>query len=282
MALPTASASWQLSSPALGAAAVALLLFGRAFLRLRRRGRSDSASWWRLPVFAAAALAALLALVSPLDGAAEKLVSAHMLQHVLIGDLAPALGLAALRGPLLFLALPRGLLRVLARAGPLREGLRVLARPGPAFCAWAAAVGGWHVPALYEAALAFPLLHQLQHLTFFLGGVLVWWQLVDPARREALAPLARLGYAVLLLAVGGALVNVLVFTGPLYPSYAALSTRPFALSAAGDQQLAGLVMLGEQWLTVGTLVAVLLARRPRALLALGGGEASGRRHPFAL
>ncbi len=276
------ASGWQLSPPAVLAAVALSVLYGRAYLRLRRRGRAGYAPWWRAAAFTAAILAALVALASPLDAVADELASAHMLQHVLLGDLAPALGLVALRGPLLVLALPRPLLRAVARLGPVREGLRILGRPLPAFSVWAAAVAGWHVPTLYEAALSHPLLHAIQHATFLLGGTLIWWQLVDPARRETLSPLARLGYAVLLLAVGGALVNVLVFSGPLYPSYASLSSRPLGLSAGADQQLAGLVMLVEQWLTVGVLVAFLLARRPRALLSLEAPEPPAGRHPFAL
>jgi len=283
-ALLTASARWQPSPLLLAGAVIGLLLFWRAFLRLRRRGRIEHARCWRAAAFSAAVSLGTLALVSPLDALAEEeLVSAHMLQHVLIADLVPALALAALRGPLLYLAPPRRLLRAVARIAPLREGLGALARPVPALCVWAAAIGGWHVPGAYEAAVASPLLHDLEHLSFFLAGLLVWAQLVDPARRQALSPLARVGYAVLLLALGGALVNVLVFSAPLYPSYAALAERPLGLSAAGDQQLAGLVMLAEQTLTVGVFIAVMLAGRPRALLALGSAEArAAERHPFAL
>lgn len=279
-----ASAGWQPSPLVLAGAVFALALYWRAFLRLRRRGRVELAPWWKAAAFTAAVSLGALALVSPLDGLAEeKLVSAHMLQHVLIADLVPALSLVALRGPLLYLAAPRPVLRALARAAPLRQGLRVLARPGPAFCVWAAAIGAWHVPAAYEAAVANPLLHDLEHLSFLLAGLLVWAQLADPARKEALSSLARVGYAIALLALGGALVNVLVFSGPLYPSYAALDARPLGLSASGDQELAGLVMLVEQTVTVGVFIALMIATRPRALLSLGPAEprAAGR-HPFLL
>ncbi len=284
MPLPVASSGWQLPPLALALAAAALVLFGRAFLRLRRRGRPDRAPWWKAVALAAAVGAGLLALASPLDALAErKLVSAHMLQHVVIADLVPALALVALRGPLLALTLPRALARALARVAPLREGMATLARPGPAFAAWGGAIGAWHLPVAYEAALSHALLHQLQHVTLLLGGLLVWWQLIDPARRGALSPLARLGYAVALLAAGGALVNVLVFSGPLYPSYAELPSRPLGLTAARDQELAGLVMLVEQWLTVGTYVAVTVSAWPRGVLFPGSGEAKTvDRHPFAL
>ena len=74
------------------AAVVAALLFAQAVVRLRRRGRADLAGWDRVALFAAGLAATVFALVGPLDRIAdEKLLSAHMAQHVLIGDLGPAL-----------------------------------------------------------------------------------------------------------------------------------------------------------------------------------------------
>ena len=278
-------AGWEPAPLVLGAAGLALVLFWRGFLRLRGRGRADHAPWWRAAVFTAAVSLGVLAVVSPLDSIGEQdLVSAHMLQHVVIADLVPALLLVALQGPLLGFATPRPVLRGVARRGPLRSALGLLLLPPVAFACWAAAIGVWHVPGPYEAAVANPWWHDVEHMTFLLGGLLVWAQLVDPARRGSMGPTARVAYAVCLLAAGGALVNVLVFSGPLFPSYARLSDRPLGLSAAGDQQAAGLVMLAEQTLTIGVFVAVMLRRRGRAILFGTAEEAPARaeQHPLAL
>src|SRR5690349_12394326 len=92
-------------------AAVAALLFLQAVVRLRRRGRADLAGWDRIALFAAGLAVTVFALVGPLDRLAdEKLLSAHMGQHVLIGDLGPALMVTALRGPLLVFFLPASIL----------------------------------------------------------------------------------------------------------------------------------------------------------------------------
>src|SRR5436309_2119695 len=112
------------------AAVVAALLFAQAVVRLRRRGRADLAGWDRVALFAAGLGVTLFALIGPLDDLAdEKLLSAHMGQHVLIGDLGPALMVTALRGPLLVFFLPASILAPLARNARVRSALSTLLRP---------------------------------------------------------------------------------------------------------------------------------------------------------
>src|SRR3970282_734915 len=126
-----AHAGWSLDPVVLAAAGVAVVGFARGFRRLRRRGRADLAGWGRAVVFGLAVALGLLALLSPLDAVAEdELLSAHMLQHVVIGDLVPLLLVLALRGPLLFFVVPPRLGRVVAGIGPV-----------PAFAFWLAALG---------------------------------------------------------------------------------------------------------------------------------------------
>jgi len=118
-------------------AAIAALLFLQAVVRLRRRGRADLAGWDRVALFAAGLGVTLFALVGPLDRIAdEKLLSAHMAQHVLIGDLGPALMVTALRGPLLVFFLPAPILAPLARNARVRSVLGTLLRPRVAFGIW--------------------------------------------------------------------------------------------------------------------------------------------------
>ena len=95
-----------------------------------RRRRPDHAPWTRAVLVGAALALLALPLDSPLDGLGdEELLSAHMLQHVLIGDAAPALLVVAVRGPLLFFLLPPFLLRPLASFRPLRAVLSALMIP---------------------------------------------------------------------------------------------------------------------------------------------------------
>jgi putative membrane protein len=262
--LPSA---WRLDPLLLALATVGILLFAQAFWRLRSRGRDDLAGWDRLGLFALAVSVLLLALASPLDAAGDEyLLSAHMLQHVLVADLVPALLIVAVRGPLVFFLLPQPALRVVARPRWLRTALGSLVRPGVALALWALVIAAWHVPTVYDYTLTHRAVHDLEHASFLLVGLLVWNLLVDPARHGVLSVPARLGVALVLFAAGQILANVLIFsTSPLYPVYAAQDERLFGLSPLTDQKLAGVVMMGEQLLTLGTCAALLLLgeRRPR-------------------
>lgn len=256
--LPTA---WDLSTPVLAGAFVASLLFGHAFVRLRRRGRTDLAGWDRPVLFAAGILCATLPLISPLDTAGDRfLISAHMLEHVLIGDAAPALLLLAVRGPLVFFLLPDYALRRLAKIDGLRSSLGFLLQPAVSLALWAVVIGAWHIPRAYDYALRHPFVHDLEHLSLMIVGLLVWSQLIDPARRGALSVPGRLVFAGVLFGLGQLLSGVLLLSPALYAAYVAQPDRLFGLSALKDQQLAGLVMMGEQMLTLG-ICSIFLVRQ---------------------
>jgi putative membrane protein len=240
-------------------AAVAALFFLQGIVRLRRRGRADLAGWDRIVLFAAGLGLSVFALVGPLDRIADdKLLSAHMGQHVLIGDLGPALMVAALRGPLLVFLLPASVLAPLARNARIRTALRTLLRPRVAFSLWAANLAIWHVPYIYDAALAHPGLHDFEHVCWAICGILVWTLLVDPGSHRRLSVGGRVALAAALFAAGQILTDVLVFSfARLYPAY----HGAYGVSAVTDQQLSGIVMMVEQLVTLGTCVALLL--RPR-------------------
>jgi putative membrane protein len=235
---------------------VGALLFAQAVVRLRRRGRPDLAGWNRVALFAAALALVWVALLSPLDGVAEeKLLTGHMAQHVLIGDLVPALTMLALRGPLVLFLLPAAILAPLARS-PLRRTLSALLKPKTAFAIWAANLAIWHIPALYDSALAHDSVHYLEHACWVVAGFLVWTLLLD----ERLTTGRRIALAAAMFATGQVLTDVLVFSfHSFYPAY----QGAYGISAVTDQQLAGVTMMVEQVLTLGTLVAVLLAPRLR-------------------
>jgi cytochrome c oxidase assembly factor CtaG len=244
--------------PVIAAVVVALLLL-QAVVRLRRRGRPDRAGWNRVALFALGLGVALFALVGPLDRIADdKLLSAHMGQHVLIGDLGPALMVTALRGPLLVFFLPAPILAPLARNAIVRGVLGTLLRPHVAFSLWSANLAIWHVPYLYDAALRHDALHDFEHVCWAVCGILVWTLLVDPGSHHRLSVGGRVALAAALFAAGQILTDVLVFTfTPLYPFY----RGAYGISAVTDQQLSGIVMMAEQLLTLGACVALLL--RPR-------------------
>lgn len=243
------------------AAAVVALLFAQAVVRLRRRGRPDLAGWDRIALFAAGLALTTFALVGPLDRLADdSLLAAHMGQHVVIGDLGPALLITALRGPLLVFLLPAPILAPLARNARVRAVLSTLLRPRVAFSLWAANLATWHVPYLYDQALAHQRLHDFEHVCWTVCGILVWTLLIDPGSHRRLSVGGRVALAVALFAAGQILADVLVFSFTrLYPWY----HGAYGISAVTDQQLAGIVMMVEQLATLGTCVALLLRPRRR-------------------
>jgi cytochrome c oxidase assembly factor CtaG len=262
IALAHTAGQWQAPPLPLATAAVASALFAQAFVRLRRRGRKDHAPWSRVVLFAAGIAAATLALVSPLDAIGEdELLSVHMTQHLLLGDVAPALLLVALRGPLLVFFVPAAVLAPVARSSAVRKTLALVTIPVVAFALWAANLAIWHVPTLYDAALSHQRVHDFEHACWLATGFLVWTLLVDPLAHRRLTTGGRLALAASMFAAGQVLMDVLVFSfTPLYPSY----HGAYGLSALTDQRLAGVAMMAEQLVVLGTLALFLLSPRLRA------------------
>ena len=262
--------AWSFDPLVLAGAVVAVAFFAQGWRRLRRR-RPELAPWSRWPLFLAGMAVVVLGIVSPLDAIAEEyLQSAHMLQHVLIADLGVALALVAVRGPLSMFFLPQDLLAPLARRQWLRRSLSFLLRPRVAVPLWLGVLVAWHIPFLYDAALRHPLLHRVEHLSFVVVGALVWTLLIDPAGHGRLTLGQRIGLAVVMLWMGQLLAYVFVFSfHPYYDVYAEQPERLFGLSPLADQKLAGLVMMGEQLMTLGVALVVLVvaARRTRAVPA---------------
>jgi putative membrane protein len=257
---------------------VALALFARGLVVLRRRGRRDHANWTHAGPFLLGLVVLGLALMSPLDEAGDQyLLSAHMLQHVLLGDLAPALLVLGARGPLSLFLLPTPVLRGLAGITWVRRALAFLLRPRVSFAAWALTLGVWHVPRFYDAALTRPWLHELEHASFFVAGLLVWSQLIDPARRRELEVRGRVLYAGALIAAAHLFIHpVLLSDKAFYPAYASQPDRLFGLSPLADQHWAALVMTVEQLSTLGVFLLFLL--RPGVARVFVGRPASASRH----
>jgi cytochrome c oxidase assembly factor CtaG len=212
------------------------------------------ATWLHALAFAGAVLALLGALVTPVEGLGEDyLFSAHMVQHVLLGDIAPLL---------LLLSLSRVMLRpVTRRLMRVERALGPLASPPAAIVVWLGTMYLWHIPALYDAATENAFLHLLEHASFFAAGLALWWPLVQPIpMRHALTGLQPLGY---IAAAKGGLAALGLFLAwsstAHYPHYED-APRIWGLSAVEDQNVAGVIMMVEQSLTL-VLVMVWLFMR---------------------
>jgi putative membrane protein len=256
--LPLA-ARWSVDPRVLTAMALSATLFVIGWRRLRSRGRPDLAGYGRMALFAAGMAVVVLAIFSPLDPMGEEyLLSAHMLQHVLLGDVGPLLLVMAMSGTLALFAVPRPVLRTVGRNRPARAVLRVLGKPSTAVVVWVAVTAGWHIPVFYEYALANRWAHDLEHATMFGAGVLIWIAIIGAVPRTRMSRARRAVLAVSILGIGMVISQVLFLADPLYSVYIEQPERLFGLSPKADQVQAALLMSAEQILTFGTAAGLLL------------------------
>ena len=237
---------------------VLVAIYVRRFRRARTEargpdGRVRGAGPAQATAFAGGVLALVLALATPLDGLGEDyLFSAHMLQHVLLGDIAPAL---------LLLSLSRVIMRpATRRLIGVERALGPLASPWTGIALWIGLMYLWHLPAMYDAALRNPVLHLVEHASFFTAGVAVWWPLIQPVpmrrRLTGLATVAYIGTAKFGLA---ALGLYLTWSNDLLYDFYAEVPRIWGLSPVGDQNAGGAIMMVEQSLTFVIALVILFA-----------------------
>ena len=227
---------------------VLALLVGGEVLYLRAvritRSRGLRVGAWQQAAWHGGVILFAIALLGPFDSAGEELLSAHMVQHLLIADLAAPLLLAGLRAPLLLFFLPRPVLVALARRRRLRRLMRVLRRPLVAICVYVLVLYSWHVATMFEGALASDVVHALQHQTFVLASLLVWWSALEPQRRRVGGELWKIGH-ILGARLAGMMLGMafIVVRVPIYTTAYGGDDRPLGFSAVSDQQTAGALML---------------------------------------
>ncbi len=229
------------------------VVYLKGWRRAREPGEPHPPGIGRLVLFGCGLSSIVVALISPLDGFSDQLMVMHMVQHILLLDVAPIL---------MILGLTKGLLRPMTRrlqAVERRAGL--LAHPAFAVLAYAGFMWLWHLPAMYDAALRNTNVHALEHICFAVAGGLYWWHVLSPIRSRmrlgGLGPIVYMSSTKLLV---GALGIVLAFAPhSLYPFYQHLP-RYWGLSAGEDQSLAGLVMALEQSIVMGIALVVLFVQ----------------------
>ena len=191
----------------------------------------------------------IVAVQSGIDTYDDQLLSDHMVQHLVLLELAPLLLLAGRPGLLLLRsAAPPSRPRLARRLMMLRP----LTHPLGCLAIFYVIVLGSHVPAFYDATLVHPALHDLEHLLYLTAGVLMWWPVLDsdPVALHRLDGVRRLSYviaAMLPMTVVGAYLDraiSLVYTGYALPA------RALHISAVADQQRAGAIM----WVLGSTLM----------------------------
>lgn len=226
------------------------IVYVKGWRRARRPQMPHPPGYGRLTLFGLGLLVIFIALVSPVDGFADQLLVLHMLQHVLLLDLAPIL---------LILGLTKGLLRpITRRVREIERRAGYLAHPAFAVALYAGSMWFWHVPAMYDLALRHSAVHALEHTTFMLAGSLYWWYLISPIRsRMRKGGAGPIVYMVSTKLLVGVLGVVLAFAPSALYAFYQHQPRYLGLSATEDQSLAGLLMALEQSIVMGIALVVL-------------------------
>ncbi len=241
--------NWDWKPSVIAGCAGLLLLYAR---EVRYRFTPRAAAWL------AGVLLIFFALCSPLDELGDKyLFSVHMARHIAFVLIVPALLLLAIPPD------PRALPR------PLLALERILRTPA---IAWMAGIGTmvfWHIPAVFNAALASEPLHILEHLSLLAGGAMYWWPILSPFPRSRMhaVPEAAAYLFSSCLACTAMGIAIAFAPGLLYPSYAhppdplgTVIRSQWGISAAMDQQIGGLLMWVPGCLVYLTATMVMFAR----------------------
>jgi putative membrane protein len=235
------------------------------------RLRDSRSGYLRAASFAAGLAVIVLALVSPIDDLGEnRLFSVHMVQHLLLADIAPIL---------LTCGLTRSIMRPAVRhLQPIERMLGPLAHPLTALVLLVVVMWVWHLPALYELALRDAWAHQLEHLAFLGAGLAFWWYVIEPVPpRHRLRGMASAGYLAAAKLLLGALGVLLAFSpDALYETYED-APRTWGLTAVEDLNVGGLLMMLEQSIVLVVFFAIVFTR-----MLQQSEEAERRRERFGL
>jgi putative membrane protein len=197
---------------------------------------------WRQACFYAGFVTIAAALTS-LGSASQDLLYMHMIEHLLLGDIAALLIVLGLTGPVI-----APILKI-----KLFDRLRVLSHPAIAFPLWAADLYIWHAPALYQAALRHSGVHALEHAMFLAFGINMWMCLVGPLPTPSwFGNLGRLGYIVIVRLAGTVLGNIFLWSGTVFYPFYSRGDAIHHISPLADQNIAGAIMMVEEsFLTLG-------------------------------
>jgi cytochrome c oxidase assembly factor CtaG len=235
--------------PPLLAGGIYVPLYARRAWTLGRQGRPVPA--WRIASFMSAIAVVVAIQLPPLDTLADEVLLAHMIQHIIIGEIASLFIVIGLTGPILAPLLHFRLTRP----------LRVLTNPVLALVLWAVNLYAWHLPVLYQLAIRHDLIHALEHACLLWFGVLLWLAVLGPLPKPAwFQGWASVGYVTGIRLIGAVLGNVFIWAQTVfYPIYDASDARR-GLNPVSDQNLAGAAMMIIQVVLTTLLLGWLFMR----------------------
>src|SRR5277367_1173666 len=226
---------------------LAAFIYLREWLRLRRQ-EPDNLEGWRAASFTLGLLFIWVAMASPLAALDHEMLTAHMVQHLLLMTFAP---------PLILLGAP---LKPLTH-GPLQRTASAVTHPALSWLAAAGTLVLWHVPSMFALGLRSQTWHEIEQASFLAAGLLFWRPVVRPwAKASHRSEWTILLYLFLATLPCDILSGFLVFCDRVvYPVFLS-SPRTFGMSAMEDQQCAGALM----WTCVTVvylIAAVIVAAR---------------------
>ncbi len=246
--------------PVTAALILLALLYLGGWLKSRRTS-PGSIPFWRAATFLGGLAALWAAAASPLAMLDEELLTAHMVQHILLMTVGPALILFGFPAMALGAALRTQTTDPLHRLSPARKFWRRFTHP--VLCWWAATAVliAWHIPAFFALGFRSMNWHSLEHATFFAAGLLFWHPVIPSRPGESRDQWSLVLYLFLATLPCDALSAFLVFCGRVvYPVYLN-APRHVAWSALEDQEFAGALMwtfVTLAYLIPGMLVTVRL------------------------
>ncbi|HEV3318171.1 MAG TPA: cytochrome c oxidase assembly protein [Solirubrobacteraceae bacterium] len=236
----------------LGPLAIFGLLYAKRVHTLAVEARNPVPGW-RQACFYSGFVTIALALTS-LGGASQELLLAHMVEHLLLGDIAALLIVLGLTGPLI-----APILRV-----RFFDRLRILAHPLIAFPLWAIDLYAWHLPVFYQAALRHTGVHALEHAMFLGFGINMWMCLFGPLPMPSwFGNFAKLLYIIAVRLTGTVLGNIFLWSGTVFYPFYIHGDAVHHISPLADQNIAGAVMMVEESLLTLCLFCWLFLRTAR-------------------
>lgn len=259
--------SWWLSTSVL----VAAVVYFRGWLAIRKT-RSKLFPAWRFGLFLLGLTVLWLAIGSPMDAFADAMLSAHMIEHLMLMSMVPPLLLLANPTVPLLRGLPRWLVRYLIgpliRIRQLRNFGHWLTRPRVAWLVMNLIFLGWHVPIAYDFALEHEGWHIVEHVCFLSASILFWWPIIRPWPSGG--RVHTWGLILYLLSadvVNTALSAFLAFCNrPIY-SYYLTEPNPLQFSPVADQVIGAVIMwvFGSLFFLVPAVVITLRLLQPKRI-----------------
>lgn len=251
--------TWEFRLEILIPQVILAVLYLIGWFRLRRK-QANIVNNWRLASYVAGHVFFGIALYSGIDLYQTFLFFIHMIQHLLLVMIVPPLIFLSAPMPIGFWGLPRvariQIGKIFGRRSVFRKGLIQLSSPGLIWLVFTISLWLWHDPSAYDAAIENQFLHDLEHISFFVAGMLLWWHITGAAPRIHKSR----SYGMRLVIVGLTYFqNItlgmgLSLWGELVYEHYANVPRFWNLAAKDDQTIGGLIM----WLPGGMMYLIAI------------------------